>query len=817
MANRAEGRGSSRGTAPAAALSWPGGWVAAGIYFTLAVVYFLPAFLPGAHIYGSDYLAGAYFAHDFISDRFAAGSLPKWVPYLYGGLPLFSNPGSAFYPFRFVADLLFPTTRIFPALYVIQFTLGGVGMYLLGRELGARRWVAFIAGLAFQFTGLMMSFVLAGHDGRIIVATFAPLFLFFIHRGVRTGRVLDFAGMAAVLGTSLLSFQIQSNYYLLLGGAAWAGFSLARQRTRLSGRALGIRAGLGLAGVALAFGLAAVNFLPFTDYVDASPRGGDGRGYEYATSWSMPPGEVTGLALPEHAGILELYRGDNPFKLHTEYVGAVVMLLVLLGLWVSRRDRRWWFFGALSLFALSLSFGGHTPIYRLYYALLPGTPMFRAPSISFFLVSTSLVVMAALTLDRLATLRDAGHGDGRRGGHGGGDDGHDGGDDASTLDRVPWILGGISALALLVLLVAAGGTGSDARGQELARGSLRVAVVTWLAAGALWLWLRRSLDARVLVAALAVLVVVDLWIVDRRFFETVEPPEYMFAADGVVETLQAQPGVFRVWVLPFAGAGGQPYRGHGNYLMYHGIEQAGGEHGNHIQRWGELVGAGLEVYVDWHNFIGDLQRLVEAPSGAAPPANFLAAANVRYIVSTVGLPGLPEVYRGPEGLIYEVPGALPRAWLVEEAVVAEGAEAVIAAFQRADFDPARTALVSAPLADPLGSGPVSGGVEVVEHTPDRVRLSSEASRRALLVLADNYYGGWEASVDGEPAPVHRVNHALRGVVVPEGRHEVVFEFRPGDLYTGVVVSLLSALILLAAAVVPGLLRVRARRGVPADA
>ena len=788
---------------------WPGAWIATALYFGLALIYFLPAFLPGAHIYGSDYLAGAYFAHDFISERFAAGSLPKWVPYLYGGLPLFSNPGSAFYPFRFVADALFPTSRIFPTLYVIQFTLAGVGMYFLSRELGARRWVALVAGLAFEFTGLTMSFVLAGHDGRIIVATFAPLFLFFIHHGVRTGRLSAFAGMAAVLGTSLLSFQIQSNYYLLLAGAAWAAFALVQHRRRLGGRALAVRTGLGLAAVAVAFGMAAVNFLPFRDYVDASPRGGPGRGYEYATSWSMPPGEITGLALPERSGVLELYQGQNPFKLHTEYVGAVVILLTLLGLWVCRHDRRWWFFAGLSVFALSISFGGYTPLYRLYYALLPGTARFRAPSIAFFLVSTSLAIMAALTLEQLAALKGAGE----PGGPGGRAPDR-------TLDRVPWLLMGVSALALVVLLGSAGGAGVDARGQALAQGAFRLAVVTWLAAGALWLWLKGSIGPRLITATLALLVVGDLWIVDRRFFETVEPPEYMFAADGVVETLKAQPQPFRVWVLPFAGAGGQPYRGHGNYLMHHDIEQAGGEHGNHIQRWGEFVGAGEQTYVDWSNFIGDLQRLVEAPPGAAPSAHFLSAANVRYIVSMVRLPGLREIYSGPEALIYEVPGALPRAWLAGSAVIAESTDEVLRLFESPEFDPATTVVLPEALPEPLPAPPRAGldsasadagTAQVVEHDPDRVRVRTAAVRRSMLVLADNYYPGWEAAVDGAPAPIHRVDHTLRGVLVPAGSHDVVFEFRPPSLRRGLWVSLLSTLLVLVAATAPAALpRLRRR-------
>src|SRR5215216_6367063 len=100
---------------------FPGLGAAAGLYFGLALLYFLTALLPGKHIYGSDYLASGYFFHEFISARFAAGHIPAWVPEVYGGLPIFANPGSTFYPFRFLADAIFPVSKIWPTLFVIQF------------------------------------------------------------------------------------------------------------------------------------------------------------------------------------------------------------------------------------------------------------------------------------------------------------------------------------------------------------------------------------------------------------------------------------------------------------------------------------------------------------------------------------------------------------------------------------------------------------------------------------------------------------------------------------------------------------------------
>jgi hypothetical protein len=747
---------------------------AAGIYTLLSLFYFLPAFLPGQHIFGTDYLAGGYFFYDFVSQRLSAGEIPKWVPYLYGGLPLYANPGSTFYPVRLFADFLLPVTWILPFIFLFQFAAAGLGMYLLARELGSRPWVALVAGLAFQFTGITISAVYAGHDGRVIVATFAPLFFYFLHRGIRTGALSAFVGVAATLGFALLSFQIQSNYYLLLAGAIWAVFCLVHLRIVREPGVLARRVAFGLVAIAFGFSLAAVNFLPFLDYVPESPRGGEeGRGYEYSVSWSMPPGEILAVAVPEHAGILENYEGANPFKLHTEYLGALVLLLLVLGFRFSRGDRYWWFFLGLAVFTLTIAFGGHTPLYRLYYEVLPGTKRFRAPSISFFVFSFSLVTMAAITLERMASARGARDREpARRKGA------------AEPRESINAWLGGIVGVAVLGVLFASASAGAAPRDAAMVAGFGRFALFTTLVAGAVWLWWNERLRTLAFAAAIGLITVADLWVVNRNFFETVPPPAVTFAPDDVVLFLSAQPQPARTWVLPFPTA----YRGHGNYLMLFGLEQAGGEHGNQLQRFNEFAGAGQDVYVDWSNFLED--------------ANFLHAANIRYIVSMAEIetPFLREVHRG-SALVYENVQALPRAYLAAEVRTVGEPGAALAALREPGFDVSRTAVVQADADPGLPTGPLQGTAEVVSHEPDRVVIRTTADRRALLVLSDNYLHGWTARVNGVDSPILVTNHAFRGVVVDEGESEVVFEYRPAELYTGFYIYLFGMALLLVFALV----------------
>lgn len=757
---------------------------ALAIFFGLGVIFFFPAFLPGQGIFGTDYLAGSYQFMEFLSNQLRSGVIPKWVPYVYGGVPLHANPGSTYYPTRLALMWMLPDSRVFPALLMTQLVIGGTGMYLLARELGSRAWISFVAGLSFMFTGIVMSGLYSGHDGRIIVATFAPLVFFCIHRGMRTGSFPVFAGLAAALGFTLLSFQIQSNYYLLLGAAFWTLF--CAWQFRAAGRLeVGRRMIQALLAVAFAFALSAVNFLPFLDYVAESPRGAEGgRGYEYATSFSMPPAETIGLAIPEQQGVLATYHGKSLFKQHTEYVGAFVIAMLLLGVVFARRSRYWIFFAVTSLVALSMSFGGFTPIYRLYYTLLPGVDKFRAPSISFFMVSMSLVIMAAITMERVARIREKAPEEerlARRSAKG------------SAPVRTNSAMATYATMGLIglgILIVLASQAISSPLGES--NGWIRFGLFLTITGFLLWSWMAGKLPPRVIAVALCVVTLTDMWVVTRRFFQVAQPPEEVFAPDDVVQYLRTQRDSSRVWVFPFGGQA--VYRGMErvgentiplrNYLMHFGIEQAGGEHGNQLDRWNKYVGAGEKVYVDWHNFLGS-------------PA-FRSAANIRYIVSgldlreaagdSASITHMEEVYRGPTSIIYRNNQVLPRAYVVPNVTVIADTDRALAFMKQPAWNPREVAVVDRPIGVDLPATPLQQTAVITERRPDEVVIRTNANRPALLVLADVYAHGWKAFVDNRPTPIAITNVAFRGVPVPAGDHTVRFVFEPDELATGRIIS-----------------------------
>ncbi len=759
---------------------FPTGWLLVS-YLALAVLFFLPAMMPGTMIYGSDHMGEAYYSELFATERLADGELPAWNPYLYGGVPFFANAMDTYYPVTVLARLVgIPTHHLPLANFVVQLFLAGLGTFLLVRELGGRRMAAYLAGLAYMFSGYTVSFILGGHDGRMIVATLAPIFLYAIHRSVRTGELRWYVLSGVVLGGAHLSNQIQSTYYLMLAGFLWFGFLLWHFDALRPARVLLNRLGGAALAIVIGFALAAVNYLPFISYVAHSPRGGEGgRGYEYATSWAMAPEEIIGLAVPERIGILDAYWGVNPFKLHTEYAGGLALVALVAGVYLLRRSRYLWFFLGLAAVGLSMSFGGHTPIYRLYYALLPGVDKFRAPSISFYLVVLAVVVIAGLAIDRLAALRDE-----RRSGAARGAAGRP--DPLRTATRI--ILGFLGVVALWGLVVAlmrpevpfvqaidpGAYTAAKAALNHPAyvAGVWRFALFAGLAGGGLLLWLRGTLPSMAVGALLAVVTVADLWIIDKKFFHTVPSPEISVAADDIATFLAEQPGPFRVFDLHQPGD---------NYLNRFGIELVAGHHPNMLQSYLEFLGAGESSYTDYHNVLGD--------------PRFLALANARYLVLSqpVQAPFLTPVLEGrtrsgATAFIFENTQVLPRAFLVPTAVQVDEGTA-IEWMRGPDFDPSLQVVLydEPPFA---GADPerFEGTAQVVRHEPSEVEVLVQSSDSAYLVLTDNYYDGWTATIDGAPAKVFRANHAFRAVVVPPGEHTVAFRFEPRPLRAGFMIT-----------------------------
>jgi hypothetical protein len=176
-------------------------------------------------------------------------------------------------------------------------------------------------------------------------------------------------------------------------------------------------------------------------------------------------------------------------------------------------------------------------------------------------------------------------------------------------------------------------------------------------------------------------------------------------------------------------------------------------------------------------------------------------AFVPYYLSRQGL-----VFEDGKTRIYRRDGYLPRAFVAEKALVVDSEEAALTAVrQHADqLDqvvvlelegeerPLSVISNQLPVIGPQASG--DSNVVITSNGLNRVQLRATMAEPGFVVLADSYYPGWRATIDGEHTPIYRADSVLRAVFVPEGQHEVTFLFRPLDFFAGAAVSGLALLL-----------------------
>jgi hypothetical protein len=180
----------------------------------------------------------------------------------------------------------------------------------------------------------------------------------------------------------------------------------------------------------------------------------------------------------------------------------------------------------------------------------------------------------------------------------------------------------------------------------------------------------------------------------------------------------------------------------------------------------------------------------------------------------------PQVFANDEIAVEENLSVLPRAFLVSQATSLGPGVNPLQRMHDGPFDPRRVAVVEGPLpdgvtlpsaADITAVDRRADRVDMLEYHEERVVLQSHAAASALLLLQDAYFPGWVARVDGEQVPILPTNYLFRGVVVPSGDHQVVFSYEPRAVAWGLIITLISAGVILSVAIFGVVARLRALR------
>jgi hypothetical protein len=312
-------------------------------------------------------------------------------------------------------------------------------------------------------------------------------------------------------------------------------------------------------------------------------------------------------------------------------------------------------------------------------------------------------------------------------------------------------------------------------------------------AGLVFVAYRRGMvPAWAMQAALALLVVFDLWGVDRRYLNE----DSLVEADTPADEIQAY-GFDRYLTEQADDAGGP---GHFRVLSLEGDVDKNARPSYFYESISGYHGAKLRLYQDY------IEHLLYAPGERLPNANALALMNTRYVVSPVPVPGMEVAYRDEQTRlsVYRNEAALPRAFFVGETDVVASSEEAWQRLRSPDFDPHRTALLPEPIdftTTPIDSA-ATVEVELLSYSPREIEWRVQTDAPRLLVVSEVYYpAGWTASLDDAEVPIYRADYLLRAVPVTAGEHTLRMAFNPRSHTLGVWVSALSTLVVFGGVVV----------------
>ena len=778
-------------------------WWLPGALFVLATVVLFGGFIfSDRMLYGEDILALGYMGRDFFAERLSAGDFPLWAPRLLGGVPTLESISAA--------DGVYPTSLLYFVMdsyravgwrMVLHVLAAGFFMYGWARSLGLSRAAATVGGLGWLMAPVMVTLVLPGNDGKLMVAALTPLVFWAAEAVLRAPSGRTIAGMAGAVAVVCLVTQFQTAYFLFGSAGAYAlfrGVQMWRAGDTAS-RAAGARRallpfGVFLGASLLGGGIAAFQVLPAGTYVgessrrtattvDATPEAK----IAYSSSWSFHPEEAVSLVVPEFVGnsaadaewARGTYWGRNSIKLNHEYLGVSVVVLALFGLLGRRRRGLRWFMAAVSGVWLLYALGTHTPVWRIFYEIVPGMSLFRVPAICMFLVSFGVTTLFAMGVDDL--VREAP------------------GREPFLRTRRGRVLLGFAGLLLLGALLQASGAltdiwtntlYADAGQRQLAalavatpfitRGFGIALLIAGLAVAGIWAAQYRKIPFTAALAGLAALVAVDLGRVDRAFIRTLDFHEWA-APDENIRYLQAR----RDEGQPFRVADMRGSEQNVDLAM-HGLDIMVGHHPNDLARYRSLLG---------------LQASVRQGDNTRNPT-VLRMMNVKYLAWPLQAAGGPpwegaqaastaRTSRGVEA-VYEYPG-LDKAWLAGTATVL-GDDAALARILSAAFDPSREVVLAEPA--PLTPDPsVTGTVTWELNDPDERRLRVNTSGPAFLAVSENWFPGWVAEVDGEPAEVRRANLTLQAVEIPSaGEHTVTLRYTAPTVKSALRLSVVASVI-----------------------
>ena len=787
------------------------------IFFVLLALVYMYPLLEGKIIEMHDIQHFKGMSKELADYREQTGEEAIWTNSMFGGMPGYLI--SVVYPGNLTRFIHGQLRKHFDgAAFLMQYM---IGFYILLLSMKFNRWLSVAGAIAFGFSSYFLIIIGAGHTSKAYaIAYMAPVLagVLMAYRGKYLAGSLLFA---LAFSLELLSGHLQITYYGFLIIALY-GIAELIQSVRNKTLPSFFKAFLFLlAGAVIAIGMNFSRLYTTYQYSKHSIRGpselsatGENRttglDKDYVVQWSYGIDETLTLLIPNFKGggsqispgldsqtfealsanrvqnprqivqAVSMYHGDQPGTSGPVYVGAIVVFLFVLGLFVVTGVYKWWLLAA-TIVSVVLSWGGNIMwLTSFLLDYLPFYNKFRAPSMTLVIAQFTMPLLGFLALNDILSGKV---------------------DKKIWLNGMKWaviITGGLSLLfALLPGISGSFTNASDAlrypdwllesviadRKSMLRSDAFRSFLFIAFTSLALYLWHIRKLKTTPFIVVLGLLILIDLWAVDKRYLNNdnflprrqVETPFNLTPADEAIQ--QDDDLYFRVLPLP------NPFQD-ARASYFH--KNVGGYHAAKLRRYQDMIDNHL--HPELQQMINGLQAGTSLDSifMQLPVMNML---NTRYVIYDLNQAPIRN------------PAPLGNAWFVSQFKVVDSADDEIAAIE--GFDPSETAIVDASFAQHVQGKAFKkdsiGFIRLTEYQPNYLKYEMQAVNEQLTVFSDIYYqDGWNAYLNGNLVPHFRVNYILRAMVIPAGDHTIEFRFHPTSYYNGNKVSLASSILLILA-------------------
>ena len=801
------------------------------LFAVIAFAYFFPADTEGRILYRHDSSAGRGSGQELTEYYQRTGERTRWTNSLFSGMPTYQMAPS--YDSQQVLNEVGKFYHLWlpeNVWYVFAYLLG---FYILLRAFDFRRELAVLGSIIWAFSSYFFIIIAAGHIWKVIALAYLPPMIAGIVLAYRGKYVWGFVITALFTALEIQANHVQMTYYYLFIIAfmvlAYLWDAVRNHRLAQFGKATGVCFVAAALGVVINLS----NLYHTWQYTQESMRGkselvkknsanqtSSGLDRDYITQWSYGIDETWTLLVPNTKGGASMplamnekamekadpqfyqiyqqlgqYWGNQPGTSGPVYVGAFVLMLFVLGLFIVKGPMKWALFLATGL-SILLSWGHNFMWFTdLFLDYVPMYAKFRTVASILVIAEFTIPLLAMLALKKIFDTPDF------------------------FTQKIRIYLGTskhpiiahntTNMFWLWVSFIATGGMAllfaimpsiffpdyvsaseleamkqipSEYLGPLLSNlQEIRISIFTadcWrtffvivLGTAVLLLLRMKKIQPKYAVGAIIVLCLVDMWQLNKRYLN-----DGMFVERSVRETPQQETATARQIMQDKA----PDYRvlnlasntfNENETSYYH--KSIGGYHAAKLRRYQEMIDQyiGKEMR-DMQGAIvnaqGDMTRV--AGDSIYPVLNML---NTKYVI-------LP--LQGGQTAPLLNPYAFGNAWFVDRISYVDNANAEIDAVGKLNLR--HEAVADSKFKDALGEPVAQQSNAVVtlkKYEPNELTYTVESQKGGIVVFSEVYYPGWTATVDGTDTPVGRVNYILRAINVKPGKHTVVLTFKPASV------------------------------------